>query len=136
MKKIIQILSIAILLIILLLIVVLVFNPANLRAKIIGGIVNNYLENNVNLGEYASSDNPASPNTELTNTDKNPLLNESQEIMLENLGIDVSKLPTEITPAMQACFMEKLGQERAIEIVNGSTPGTLEIMKVSSCLGA
>ena len=46
MKKIIQTLSITILLTILLLIIVLVFNPIGLRAKLIGGIVNNYLENN------------------------------------------------------------------------------------------
>jgi len=136
MKKIIQTLSITILLTILLLIIVLVFNPIGLRAKLIGGIVNNYLENNVDLDEYSASENPTTTDTNTINTDKNPLLNESQEAMLENLGIDVGKLPTEITPAMQACFMEKLGQERATEIVNGSTPGTLEIMKVSSCLGA
>jgi len=44
-------------------------------------------------------------------------------------------LPTEITPAMQDCFIEKLGQERALEIVNGATPGPLDFIKAGNCLG-
>jgi hypothetical protein len=128
MKKVIQFLIILILLAILSLIIIFVFNPANLRAKIIGGIVNSYLENNVNLSEQTSLSGSTST------TSDHPLLNDNQEEMLKNLGIDVSKLPTEITPAMQDCFVEKLGSDRTTEIVNGATPSALEIMKASSCL--
>lgn len=131
MKKVIQFLIILILLTILALITIFIFNPANLRAKIIGGIVNSYLENNVDLSEQTSLSNSTS--TESGTTD-HPLLNDNQEEMLKNLGIDVSKLPTEITPAMQDCFVEKLGSDRTTEIVNGATPSALEIMKTSSCL--
>ena len=39
-----------------------------------------------------------------------PLLNETQEKALESVGIDPAKIPTEITPEMEECFIEKLGK--------------------------
>ncbi|MCK9439210.1 MAG: hypothetical protein WCY43_00775 [Patescibacteria group bacterium] len=68
------------------------------------------------------------------NIDRNPLLNSEQEVMLESVGVDTSKLPSEITPEMQKCFIEKLGQERASEIIGGSSPTAGEIISANSCL--
>jgi len=66
--------------------------------------------------------------------DSNPLLSESQESSLENLGFDPSDFPSEITPAMQVCFVEKLGAERAQEIKDGDSPTATDYLKAKSCL--
>ncbi len=55
--------------------------------------------------------------------------------MLANFGVDVNKLPTEITPAMQDCAVEKLGEARAQELVDGATPGPMDILRAKECLG-
>lgn len=71
---------------------------------------------------------------EVVQEDANPLLNESQESSLEAVGINPSKLPSEITPAMEVCFVEKLGAERAQEIKNGDSPTATDYLKAKSCL--
>ncbi len=71
---------------------------------------------------------------EVVEEDANPLLSESQENSLENLGFDPSDFPSEITPAMQVCFVEKLGAERAQEIKNGDSPTATDYFKAKSCL--
>lgn len=68
------------------------------------------------------------------NIDKNPLLNEDQEARLESIGIDPSDLPSEITPEMQKCFVEKLGEQRATEIIQGAAPTTMDFLKANDCL--
>lgn len=67
------------------------------------------------------------------NVDKNPLLNEQQEAQLEGLGVDPATLPTQITPAMEACFTAKLGQERTNQIKQGSAPTPTDFFKAQSC---
>lgn len=67
-------------------------------------------------------------------TDKNPLLSESQEQVLEKIGVDPAKLPTTITPEMAACFETKLGKERTDEIVNGDSPTAEDYLKAQSCI--
>lgn len=66
--------------------------------------------------------------------DSNPLLNESQENTLEAIGVEPESLPTEITPAMQVCFVEKLGAERAQEIADGDSPTPGDYLKAKACL--
>lgn len=132
MKKIIQILLIIILTSIIALIVVFVFNPFNLRTKLISSAVNSYLSNT--LEDYTPLETTGNTSTGST-VDKNPLLNEEQEKTLESYGVDVSALPSSITPAMEACFIEKVGQERANEIVGGASPSAMEILKAKNCLG-
>ncbi|MDA3802746.1 MAG: hypothetical protein PF488_02500 [Patescibacteria group bacterium] len=136
MKKIIQVLLIIILLVVVALIIIFSFNPYNLRTKLIGGVINNYLSNEIE--DYSTADNNIN-NTKTDNniveTDKNPLLNEEQEKTLEGYGVDVSQLPDNISPEMEACFVEKLGQDRADEIVAGSSPNSLEVIKAKNCLG-
>jgi len=133
MKKTIQILLVTILSLILILIIVVIFNPLNLRNKLIGSMLNSYLRNSIE--GYTPTANTNTNNTATAVKDKNPLLNDSQEAMLENMGVDVSQLPTEITPGMQTCFIEKLGSERAQELINGATPGAMDILKARGCVG-
>ena len=70
----------------------------------------------------------------ISNTDAHPLLDDTQEKMVESLGINPSSLPTEITPEMEACFVDKLGAERVLEIVNGDPISMTDSIKASSCL--
>lgn len=67
--------------------------------------------------------------------DANPMLNEQQEAALETVGIDPAGLPSEITPAQEACFVERLGAERVEEIKAGDTPTAMEFFSARSCLG-
>lgn len=129
MKKVIWGLVIAILVAILALIIVLIFNPFNSRTKLIGGIINSYLSSKIE--GYVPLDKDAVVNQ---STDQNPLLSADQETALTDLGVDVSQLPTEITPEMQACFEEKLGAERAAELVAGATPSAMDLLKAGSCI--
>ena len=107
------------------LIIVFVFNPGDLRTKLIDSVINSYLENT--LPDYQSGS--------IDSNYDHPLLDASQEATLENFGVDVSQLPTSITPGMQACFTDKLGESRVLEIINGATPSALEIFKAKDCLG-
>jgi len=77
---------------------------------------------------------------ELINTDsqtvidKHPFLTPIQEATLEKIGIDPAKLPTTITPAMEACFIEKLGTDRVKAIKDGESPNPIDFLKAKSCL--
>jgi len=128
MKKIILALIILILLAILASIIIFAFNPADLRTKLIGSMVNSYLQTNIEGYQ------PLDPNSAVDSADKHPLLNEDQEKVLQSYGVDPAQLPTEITPQMQQCFIDKLGQDRAAQIVAGSAPSPTEIFKARDCL--
>jgi hypothetical protein len=67
-------------------------------------------------------------------TDKNQLLSPTQEQALEKVGIDPASLPSQITPAMTACFYAKLGDKRANEIKNGSRPTAADYFAARGCL--
>ncbi len=66
--------------------------------------------------------------------DKNPALNAAQEKALETFGIDPATVPTSITPAQEACFIEKLGTSRVEEIKAGATPSMTDYFKAKSCI--
>lgn len=135
MKKIIFGLVALILLAILALVIIFIFNPFSLRTKIVGGIINSYLSSKIE--NYTPLEQTSGTSTtDGVIVDKNPLLNAGQEKTLEDLGVDVSKLPKEITPAMKACFEEKLGAGRAAELVAGASPSAMDLFKAGSCLGA
>jgi hypothetical protein len=80
-----------------------------------------------------SSSSSVSDDNASDNTDKNPLLSESQEKVLENIGVDPATLPSEITPEMEECFEEKLGKERADEIKAGDSPTPIDYAKAKGC---
>lgn len=63
-----------------------------------------------------------------------PLLNEAQEKALTTFGIDPAGIPSEITPAQEACFVEALGQVRVDEIVAGDTPSVTDYFKAKDCI--
>ena len=63
-----------------------------------------------------------------------PLLSTEQEKMLESMGIDTTEIPTQITPAMEQCAIEALGEERVNEIKSGATPGISDYLKAKHCL--
>lgn len=130
LKKIIQALLIIILLCVIALIAIFIFNPEGLRDKLIKRGIDSFLQNT--LDDYT----PVDSNTIKSNSNQidHPLLNKEQEEILENIGVDVSQLPTEISEEMQNCFLEKLGAERAEELINGATPGPLDILKAKDCL--
>jgi len=128
MKKTIQTLLILILLFIVGLIIIFTFNPLNLRTKIIGRAINTYLQSTLENYEPLEKGVNATP----TN---HPLLSETQEETLANFGVDASKLPTEITPAMQDCATSKLGEARVQELIDGATPGPMDILRAQECLG-
>lgn len=141
MKKAIQFLLILILLSIFLLIVVFVFNPMNLRNKLIGSAINAYLDNGIKAGEAneeksatGTADTVSGESVQANPDDKSPLLNAEQEKTLESYGVDVDKLPKTISPEMEKCFLEKLGQERGMELVNGDTPSAFEVIKIRTCI--
>ena len=67
-------------------------------------------------------------------TDKNTLLSPEQEKAAEALGIDPAVLPSKITPAMEQCFYEKLGTQRANEIKAGAEPTATDYFKARACL--
>lgn len=62
-----------------------------------------------------------------------PLLSPEQEQTAASLGIDVSKIPTEVTNTQRQCSIEALGEERVVEIEKGSTPSPIDIIKARHC---
>lgn len=82
----------------------------------------------------SSSSDQTTTTQNITPGDKHPLLSPSQEATLEKIGIDPAKLPTTITPAMESCFIEKLGVDRVNEIKAGASPNPLDFFSAKSCL--
>lgn len=79
----------------------------------------------------------SSPEEQVDSTqtqDANPALNAEQEQQLQEAGIDPASVPSEITPEMEKCFLDKLGEERVKEIEGGAEPTSMELIKVSPCL--
>ena len=66
--------------------------------------------------------------------DKNPALSSQQERVLESFGVDPSIVPTEISPELEECFVQKLGEERVNEIKQGGIPTIFEFNTARSCV--
>lgn len=98
-----------------------VADPFNLRPVISSFTAPSSITNDVGGSAAATSD-------------KNPLLSPEQEKMLESVGIDPANLPTEVTPELENCLVDKVGAQRANEIANGADPTPVEILKASACL--
>ena len=108
-------------------------NPFNIQACLISSLLNASP-----IMDNKTGDSQSSAATETTETAPaqfdHPFLSPNQEIMLENAGIDVSALPTTLSPEMKACGINALGEDRINEIINGATPGPLDLLRVKSCL--
>lgn len=59
-------------------------------------------------------------------------LTDGQKQTAETFGVDVETFV--ITPAMQVCAQEQLGEERFDAIIDGETPSMIESMKLLGCL--
>jgi len=105
-------------------------NPFNIQACLISSLLN--------ASSILDSGTSASAGTGTAKTAPaqfdHPFLSSEQEAKLENAGIDVSTLPTTLSPEMKACGIEALGEDRINEIINGATPGPLDLLRVKSCL--
>lgn len=123
MKKSSQTWLVTILIVIIALAVILVFNLFDLRTKLVGGIANIYLSGPTTDDKSLEED-----------ADRPSLLNEEQAKNLEEYGVDVSQLPSTISPEMEACFVEKLGEDRTQEIAGGDSPTAAETLQARSCL--
>jgi len=76
---------------------------------------------------------PAS-NTMTKTPSNNPLLTQEQIAGLQKLGIDTSKIPSSISPAMESCLVAKLGAVRTTEIKQGSLITAIDLYQAQSCL--
>ena len=105
-------------------------NPFNIQACLISSVLNasKIAEPNSSQSSTGSETTKTSPPVD------HPLLSNTQEIMLEDAGIDIGTLPTTLSPEMEACGVETLGRERVNELINGATPGPLDILRAKSCL--
>jgi len=86
------------------------------------------------IGQPAEQVSDTTVESDTSPSDKNALLSPEQEKAAEALGIDPAALPSEITPAMEQCFYEKLGAERANEIKAGAEPTATDYFKARTCL--
>jgi hypothetical protein len=62
-------------------------------------------------------------------------LTDTQKDMLKSFGIDPDSLPEELTPEMEQCFIDKLGEERVNEIIGGAAPDIFDFFNAKSCIG-
>lgn len=57
-----------------------------------------------------------------------------QEQILNSIGVNFEDLPSQITPQMEACFVENLGMERIKYFESGGTPSITDFLKIKPCL--
>ncbi|MBN2884500.1 hypothetical protein JXE04_01095 [Patescibacteria group bacterium] len=106
---------------------IMIKNPLGLRDVFVAS----YIKDNSVLSTVNNVNN--ADNIPASSTYDHPLLNDEQEAMAAKAGIDVSKLPSEITPEQQQCVNSKLGEARVLEIIKGAEPSPLEMIKVVPC---
>jgi len=81
---------------------------------------------------FSKNSNLNNNSNEVENT--NSALSAQQEVQLESIGVDPASIPSEISPEMEDCFIEKIGEKRVTEIQAGAQPTPLELIKASPCL--
>ena len=131
MKKVLQFLSLIILLFISGIIIILFFNPGGYRDKLISQAINSYLSKEIE-GYKVIPEEERVPYEELEYN--HPLIPDAQEKTLYDMGINVASLPTTITPEMTNCFIVTLGKDRATEIANGAAPSLTDFLNAKNCL--
>lgn len=103
---------------------IMIKNPLGLRDVFVASYINTH---------QTESTATSTSNTASSSTYDHPLLNEEQEARAAKAGIDVSKLPSEITPEQQQCVNNKLGEARVMEIIKGAEPSPIEMIRVVPC---
>ncbi|KKT87077.1 MAG: hypothetical protein UW86_C0010G0017 [Microgenomates group bacterium GW2011_GWA1_Microgenomates_45_10] len=61
-------------------------------------------------------------------------LSDAQKSALQAFGIDISTIPSYITPEQEACFTLALGADRVAEIKAGAVPNAIDFFKAKSCI--
>ncbi|MFH1822166.1 MAG: hypothetical protein ABH830_00525 [Patescibacteria group bacterium] len=79
----------------------------------------------------ASKDDAAPADTSAPAASALPMTPDQRQAVLD-FGINPDSVI--VTPVMEECFIEKLGNERVEEIKNGDVPGALEMLKAVFCL--
>ncbi len=98
-----------------------------------------------NMGDmvpFGGADTPPAEGTPTTlpGTEDTPAANSEdwltpgQRSMLATFGIDESELPQTLTPELETCFSEAIGQERVDAIKAGDSPTFIEGAKAVGCL--
>lgn len=62
------------------------------------------------------------------------LLTPEQQKLLNAAGVDVDKLPKEITPELKACAEGSLGKERLNALKAGAQPTLADLLQVKKCV--
>lgn len=62
------------------------------------------------------------------------LLTPEQQKLLDAAGVDVSKLPKEVTPELKACAESRLGKERLAALKAGAQPTLSDLLAAKSCI--
>lgn len=60
-------------------------------------------------------------------------LSPAQEIFLKKVGLDPAKLPTSISPKLENCLINAVGEDRANEIKSGAAPTAIDLLKAKNC---
>ncbi|KKT22075.1 MAG: hypothetical protein UW06_C0020G0005 [Parcubacteria group bacterium GW2011_GWE1_43_8] len=77
---------------------------------------------------------PSATNNEPAGTSGSYNLSPSQKLFLEKAGIDANSLPTTITPELEDCLVNAVGEERANQIKAGAVPTVTDLFKAKACL--
>lgn len=95
-----------------------------------------YLADPFNLRELMAPNYSSTPPTsEQTAPSTNQYdLSPAQILFLEKVGIDPSKLPTDISPELEDCLTNAVGEERAQQIKAGAVPTPADLLKAKTCL--
>lgn len=83
---------------------------------------------NAEEGQTATSTPSSQSNTQ------NSLFTTDQQKLLNAAGIDVSKLPKEITPELKTCAEAKLGKERIAALKAGAQPTLSDLLAAKACV--
>lgn len=62
------------------------------------------------------------------------LLTPEQQKLLDVAGVDVNKLPKEVTPELKACAEAKLGKERLAALKAGAQPTLSDLLAAKGCV--
>lgn len=92
-----------------------------------------YLTNQFGPRELLSASATPTATNEPNNNTSQFNLSPAQKFFLEKAGIDTSKLPQTISPALEACLTKAVGVERAVQIKTGAVPTTTDLLKAQSC---
>lgn len=77
---------------------------------------------------------PGQPERAEPVTDAHPLLTDEQEQLLRTVGIDAGQLPTELTPELKTCLIEKVGTERIEALKGGAQPTLQDLLDAKPCV--